>query len=734
MLREASVHHLPSLALHRHQIVYCPDDMPAGTILRALGAPLVHRVGDPTPLITQPRRVALLSFLALARPRGLHARDTLLAMFWPESDTAAARQALRNALHGLRRPLGESAVVTAGHHLVGVDSELVQCDVHEFAAHLDAGRVEVALRMWAEPLDGFHVSGAPMFEQWLDTERAAIREHVRRGVLRAAHQYAAAGDKAAASSILAAALEHFPLDEVFLRAQIAMLAESGDLRGAVRRYRAFVAQLAKDDGGGPEPATSALVAGLTADLAARDEARAHTTVAVLPFQDLTPDAAWGDVAAILADGVGRRLLQAGGYRLIAGSVIARAMHHSSDPEVVGRSVGADLVIEGTVRPTTEDGVAEVVANVVRAADAVLLHTVRLRSHVRRLLRLEGALMSALAPAFREEPETLLTHHEQPATRDESAYVLYVRGTWLFLRSAHPGARPEDLHAARELFEEAIALDPTFADAYAGLSNYYAAGAARNILRPFDDHFRHAIELSHRALALNPELAIPHVHFGVRALYLESSWDDARRSFERAVALDPRYAEARRFLGIVYGATGRRAEGLSQLREAVRLEPHVPMFRNSLADALMVDGQHDSAITELQMALAIDPSYRAARERLVRCREHLRQYQLAADVRRDAGDASFAEAFVKDGEAGYLQARTHELRQQIETLLARAGRTGIQHPADLFNPPELQLALAYAELGAWEEVYAWQSAAVTHEPGLAVWFQARPELARAASRD
>src|SRR2546430_5433144 len=67
-----------------------------------------------TPVLAQPKRVALLAYLAAATPRRLHRRDSLVALFWPELDQEHARAALRQALHGLRHALGDGVRSEAG--------------------------------------------------------------------------------------------------------------------------------------------------------------------------------------------------------------------------------------------------------------------------------------------------------------------------------------------------------------------------------------------------------------------------------------------------------------------------------------------------------------------------------------------------------------------------------------------------------------------------------------------
>ena len=152
--------------------------------LRALGA-LDLRAADGQELrgvLAQRRRIALLAYLALAAPRGLHSRDTLLALFWPEYDSERARNALSQAVHFLRRSLGPDTIVSRNGDVVGLNWSQFWCDAVAFDELLEAGRTAEALDIYrGDLLEGFHTSDEDEFERWLDRERA-----------RYANQYAAA--------------------------------------------------------------------------------------------------------------------------------------------------------------------------------------------------------------------------------------------------------------------------------------------------------------------------------------------------------------------------------------------------------------------------------------------------------------------------------------------------------------------------------------------------------------
>ncbi|HLL81596.1 MAG TPA: hypothetical protein VK420_03050, partial [Longimicrobium sp.] len=135
--------------------------------LTTLGLLRLERDGTPLPL-PQPKRVALLAYLALSQPGALHRRDVLLGMFWPELPEARARNALRQALHQLRVLCGAEVLVTRGMHEVGISPGGLRCDVHALeaaAGHGDAAAVAAAYG--GDLLPGLFAAGAPGWEDWL---------------------------------------------------------------------------------------------------------------------------------------------------------------------------------------------------------------------------------------------------------------------------------------------------------------------------------------------------------------------------------------------------------------------------------------------------------------------------------------------------------------------------------------------------------------------------------------
>ena len=217
-------------------------------------------------VLAQPRRVALLCYLALALPRGFHRRDTLSALFWPEHDADQARHALRQSVYFLRRALGAKTILSRGDEELAVAPEQLCCDVWGFDAAVDQGRPADALALYrGELLAGFHISAAPDFERWLDEERSRVRQRVVEASWALAAVRERDGDAAGAADAARRAAALSPTDETALRRLILLLERLGDRAAAARAYEAFAWRLEEEYELEPSAETRALVARIRAE-------------------------------------------------------------------------------------------------------------------------------------------------------------------------------------------------------------------------------------------------------------------------------------------------------------------------------------------------------------------------------------------------------------------------------------------------------------------------------------
>jgi DNA-binding SARP family transcriptional activator/Tfp pilus assembly protein PilF len=199
---------------------------------------------------TRPKDLALLSYLAAARPFGFQRRDMLLALLWPDLDQTRARNALSQALHRLRRALAADVIVAEGREEVGIAPHRLRCDVVAFDRRLENGELVPALGLYCgDFLSGFHAPGAAAeFNDWVSIERERLQREAFNAILLLAEVEQAQGNHDRVVQWLRRAGEIRPLDETIARRFIQALHAAGDSAGALQTYEQFARRLADEYG------------------------------------------------------------------------------------------------------------------------------------------------------------------------------------------------------------------------------------------------------------------------------------------------------------------------------------------------------------------------------------------------------------------------------------------------------------------------------------------------------
>lgn len=196
-------------------------------------------------LLGKPKAFALLAYLAMAAPGAYRRRDDTLALFWPESDTTRARNALRQGLFQLRQYLPDGALLAQGQEGIALSPAAVRTDLAEFTRQLAAGRDENALHAYDGPLlDGFTLYEGSGFAAWLAMERDRVHRQAMRAAIALAERAAAEQATADVGKWVRFAIDRSPYDEDLLRASLGLLHAVGDhasgsalYHAAVRRFR-----------------------------------------------------------------------------------------------------------------------------------------------------------------------------------------------------------------------------------------------------------------------------------------------------------------------------------------------------------------------------------------------------------------------------------------------------------------------------------------------------------------
>jgi DNA-binding SARP family transcriptional activator/tetratricopeptide (TPR) repeat protein len=220
---------------------------------------------DPAPATAQPKRLALLAYLALMSARGRVRRDLLLALFWPELGDDEARRALRQALHYLRRVLGDDVLVGAGEEL-SIDGDRFRCDAAEFEHLVAVGEPGRALSLYeGDFLAGFHVPDVSVeLEEWVDRTRVRLRRQAATAAWAAAEAAESAGQAEAAVALGRRGCELEPDQEGWWRRLMTLQDRLGDRTGALRTYDELATRIRREFDADPSVETAALAAKLRA--------------------------------------------------------------------------------------------------------------------------------------------------------------------------------------------------------------------------------------------------------------------------------------------------------------------------------------------------------------------------------------------------------------------------------------------------------------------------------------
>lgn len=607
------------------------------------GVSLEDDRGPVTGAAAQRHRLALLALLAASRPRGV-SRDKLMAWLWPERDAEPARGLLNQATHVLRRALGSEALLSVGDNLQ-LDLGVVPCDLAAFEEAVAAGDLERAAALYAGPfLDGFFLADAPEFGQWADRERDRLARLHAQVVEGLAEQALAGGNPRRAVELWKARVAHDPYDAAAVLGLMGALAESGHRAAALRQAEAHRRLLREQLGLEAPPEVAALeerirAAGserpgpAIADRQAREEHPAAAPAAV---------ATGPDEARPTARLPGRRW---GLAVLLAGGAVVLAI-------AIGRGRGGPAAAAGPA--ISVDEIAQAVA--------------------RELARREQGDTGRRSPAER--------------TRSIPAYEFYLRGSDTRLLRSDSTVR-----LGIDYFRQAIALDSSYAAAWAGLARLtLRSGEASPGTRVAE-----AEAAAQRALTIDESLAEAHASLGL-ALGSRLDLAAAERHLRRATELEPGAARHRELLALLYTGTGRAEAGLAAARQAVALEPLSPTANAQVARALIGLGRCDEALAELDRLAGLEPPLARLQAHRAEC--YAQQGRLEEALAELEPQASLGARQVQ-GLYGYLLGRAGHLDSALR-LLSRIREGGHQ---------ALTLAMVYAGLGDTRQASAWMERAV-----------------------
>ena len=325
------------------------------------------------------------------------------------------------------------------------------------------------------------------------------------------------------------------------------------------------------------------------------------SIAVLPFENLSSDEENAWFSDGITDVIINQLSKISSYRVIGRISTLRYKEEKKSIPEIGGELGVNYIIEGTVQ--RQENEMRISVQLVRVKnedhiwsdlyDRELNDIFIVQTDIAK--RIAKELKTALTP---EEKERV----EKKPTENPEAYNLYLQGRFFWGKRTKEG-----LNKSVEYFKKAIAMDPDYALAYAGLADAYFIQGYWGWV-PKEEGYALAEETILKALEIDNNLAEAHTVRGALYNYKEWNWERAREELEYAINLDPNYVTAHHYYSELLNILGENKKAREQINLAIELDPFLPVLHNMSAIYYYYNDRLEEAYDEYSTLQELDPEY------------------------------------------------------------------------------------------------------------------------------
>jgi TolB-like protein/tetratricopeptide (TPR) repeat protein len=416
------------------------------------------------------------------------------------------------------------------------------------------------------------------------------------------------------------------------------------------------------------------------------------SIAVLPFDSLSEDKSNAYFAEGVQDEILTRLAKVADLKVISRTSTQHLKSVPNDLPQIAKQLGVAHVLEGSVQKANDQ--IRVNVQLINALTDTHLWAETFDRKLTDIFAVESEIAKTIADTLQAK----LSGSEQRAiatrpTENTEAHQLYLKGRFFWNKRT-----ANDLKKSIEYFEQAIAADPNYALAYAGIADAYVwlpgytAGAPR-------DCYPKAKAAATKALQLDDTLAEAHTTLALAIWLYDFDASQAIREFQRAIELNPNYAIAHQQYGNnTLSALGRFDDAIGEGKRAVELDPLSLVINTDMGSDYYYARRYDEAIAQLHKTLEMDPGFYIA---------HLVLGQvLDAKGARDAAivECEKARALNDDPSVLGVLARAHGLsgnKMEAEKILDHLKKLSKERYVSAYS-----FALVYLGLGDKEEALRW----------------------------
>jgi TolB-like protein/lipoprotein NlpI len=424
---------------------------------------------------------------------------------------------------------------------------------------------------------------------------------------------------------------------------------------------------------------------------------AEKSIAVLPFVNMSPDKDQEYFADGLAEELLDLLAKTPGLHVIARTSSFSFKGKSDDIPTIAAKLKVANILEGSIRKSGTH--LRVTTQLVRATDGEHLWSETYDRELKDVFRVQDEIAEAVVTALKLKLSPAQGSSPSRSSNTD-AYLQYLLGQQYFTRGGD-----DDYRRAAVAYRNAVALDPRYAAAYAGL--VYAEGYLADTTGDSTALGRASLAADH-AIELAPDQAAGYAARGyIRSTY-DWNWTGARSDFAKALELDPNDPIAQVRYSALLTCVGRFSEAIAMARRAVELDPLAPRAWDLLGQSLIASGDRASSRDAFNHALTIDPAYPYALNDLAVLEIIERRPRDALVVlRRFVGDDMLSLTFrlTDIAMAEHSLGHAKESQHALDEAIAKAARTGAY-----------QIAEAHAWRGETDKAFEWLERAYRQRDG------------------
>ena len=424
------------------------------------------------------------------------------------------------------------------------------------------------------------------------------------------------------------------------------------------------------------------------------------SIAVLPFTNLSNDPEQEYFSDGIVEAILDHLFKIGELKVTSGTSTKKYRKTELSVKEIGRELGVSSILEGSVQKIGNN--VRITAQLIDARTDVHLWSETYDRNISDIFSIQSEVAQTVA---RELKATLTLKEkgqiEKNQTNNVGAYNLYLQGRFFWDTRTKDG-----LNRSIVYFEKAIATDPDYALAYAGLADSYFIQAYWGWI-PWNEGVAKSQKAVLRALDIDKNLAEAHTVLGALLNYKEWKWEDARKELKRAIELNPNFVTAHHYYSELLDILRQNEEARKQINLALQLDPFLPVLHAVSSSNFYSEGKFKEVLNECTVLQELDPEY--GNRSL-----YWKEFKIYCKQKEDVKALIALQKYL------YMDTLKVTDSNIVKDVYNRSGINGlwnwlIELELKKSNPEPFDLAIDYAIIGKKEEALDWLEKANKNPP-------------------